>query len=147
MYLKNHIKMFDKLRKPIISNKRIHGIYPYYGAQGIIDFVDNYIFDGKYLLLAEDGNNLRTRTDDVSRIVKGKFWVNNHAHVIQTTEDLLLEYLSYFLNQTDLSGYITGSAQPKLNKENVEYIKINIPSLKKQQHIVNSINCEVKYAC
>lgn len=147
MYLKSYIQIFDNLRKPIISNKRTHGIYPYYGAQGIIDYVDDYIFDGKYLLLAEDGNNLRTRTDDVARIVNGKFWLNNHAHIIKTNQNLLLEYLLYFLNTSDLSGYITGSAQPKLNKDNVESIKINVPSLDIQQHIVNSIDSEVKYAC
>lgn len=147
MFLKDFIIFHDSLRKPVISSKRKFGIYPYYGAQGIVDFVDDFIFDGKFVLLAEDGNNLSLQNEDISRIAHGKFWVNNHAHVLTTNKDMILEYLNYFLNSIDITPYITGSAQPKLNKENVSKIKIEPHSYEEQQHIVNSINREVKYAC
>lgn len=137
MFLKDFIIFHDSLRKPVISSKRKFGIYPYYGAQGIVDFVDNFIFDGKFVLLAEDGNNLSLQNEDISRIAHGKFWVNNHAHVLTTNKDMILEYLNYFLNSIDITPYITGSAQPKLNKENVSKIKIEPHSYEEQQHIVN----------
>ena len=137
MFLKDFIIFHDSLRKPVISSKRKFGIYPYYGAQGIVDFVDDFIFDGKFVLLAEDGNNLSLQNEDISRIAHGKFWVNNHAHVLTTNKDMILEYLNYFLNSIDITPYITGSAQPKLNKENVSKIKIEPHSYEEQQHIVN----------
>ena len=137
MFLKDFIIFHDSLRKPIISSKRKSGIYPYYGAQGIVDFVDDFIFDGKFVLLAEDGNNLSSQNEDISRIAHGKFWVNNHAHVLTTNKNMILEYLNYFLNSIDITPYITGSVQPKLNKENVSKIKIEPHSYDEQQHIVN----------
>lgn len=139
MKLEKYIKVFDYLRKPIntMDRQNLNKIYPYYGAQGIVDYIDNYIFDGDFILLAEDGNNLSTLNENIATWATGKFWVNNHAHVIQTNEFMVQRYLYYWLNFTNLSGYITGSAQPKLNKENVLAIEINPPAIDHQQHIVN----------
>ena len=141
MKLVNFINLYDHLRKPLntMDRQNLNKIYPYYGAQGIVDYVDNYIFDGNYILLAEDGNNLSTLNEPIVNLVQGKFWVNNHAHVIQTNENMNQKYLYYWLTFTNLRGYITGSAQPKLNKENVLSIEINPPSLVEQQHIVNIV--------
>lgn len=129
---------YDKQRIPLSSGQREkrQGQYRYYGAQGVIDYVDDYIFDGKYLLIAEDGENLKSKKQDVAQIVEGKFWVNNHAHVVQGNALCLTEYLCYLLNHTDLSGYITGSAQPKLSQANLNAIAFEVPSIETQQKIV-----------
>jgi len=142
MQLKNYIKVFDTLRKPVNTMERqnLEKMYPYYGAQGIVDFINEYIFDGEYILLAEDGANLLTKSEPLANLVKGKFWVNNHAHVFQTNNLMNQKYLYYWLNSKNLDGYITGSAQPKLNQENLLSIEINPPSLDDQQHIVNTIS-------
>ena len=140
MKLENYIILYDHLRKPVNTMNRanLDKIYPYYGAQGIVDYIDSYLFDGEYILLAEDGNNLATRNENIATWASGKFWVNNHAHVIKTNERMLQKYLYYWLNNTNISGYITGSAQPKLNKENILNMEINPHSLPEQQHIVNT---------
>lgn len=135
--LKDVILLEDKKRKPLSAmerNKR-KGIYPYYGAQEIIDSIDDYIFDGKYILLAEDGENLKSRKKDLVKIVEGKFWLNNHAHIFKTKENVDLEYLYYYLLRMDLSEYITGSTQPKLNQDNMNKIKIKLPKLEIQKKI------------
>ena len=133
---------FDKQRITLSSGQREkrQGQYRYYGAQGVIDYVDDYIFDGKYLLIAEDGENLKSKKQDIAQIVKGKFWVNNHAHVVQGNALCLTEYLCYLLNHNDLSGYITGSAQPKLSQANLNAIVFDIPSIETQQKIVSIIS-------
>ena len=133
---------FDKQRIPLSSGQREkrQGQYRYYGAQGVIDYVDDYIFDGKYLLIAEDGENLKSKKQDIAQIVKGKFWVNNHAHVVQGNALCLTEYLCYLLNHNDLSGYITGSAQPKLSQANLNAIAFDVPSIETQQIIVSIIS-------
>lgn len=133
---------FDKRRIPLSSGQRENrqGQYRYYGAQGVIDYVDDYIFDGKYLLIAEDGENLKSKKQDIAQIVEGKFWVNNHAHVVQGNALCLTEYLCYLLNHNDLSGYITGSAQPKLSQANLNAIVFDIPSIETQQKIVSIIS-------
>ena len=135
--LKDVILLEDKKRKPLSAmerNKR-KGIYPYYGAQEIIDSIDDYIFDGKYILLAEDGENLKSRKKDLVKIVEGKFWLNNHAHIFKTKENVDLEYLYYYLLRMDLSEYITGSTQPKLNQDNMNKIQIKLPKLEIQKKI------------
>lgn len=109
---------FDKKRIPLSAAQREkrQGKYRYYGAQGVIDWVDDYIFDGTYLLIAEDGENLKSKKSNIAQLASGKFWVNNHAHVIQCKKGYDIRYLCYLINLTDLSGYITGSAQPKLSQ-------------------------------
>lgn len=135
--LKDVILLEDKKRKPLSAmerNKR-KGIYPYYGAQEIIDSIDDYIFDGKYILIAEDGENLKSRKKDLVKIVEGKFWLNNHAHIFKPKENVDLEYLYYYLLKMNLSEYITGSTQPKLNQDNMNKIQIKLPKLEIQKKI------------
>ena len=133
---------FDSKRIPLSSKQRSNkqGVYPYYGAQGIIDYVDDFIFDGKFLLIAEDGENLKSRKQKIAQLANGKFWVNNHAHIIQTNEKCILEYLYYMFNILDISGYITGSAQPKLSQSNLNAISINLPSIEAQKKIVSILS-------
>ena len=135
--LEDVIVLEDKKRKPLSTMERSKrkGIYPYYGAQEIIDSIDDYIFDGKYILLAEDGENLKSRKKDLVKIVEGKFWLNNHAHIFKTKENVDLEYLYYYLLRMDLSEYITGSTQPKLNQENMNKIQVKLPKYDIQKKI------------
>lgn len=130
---------YDKQRIPLSSMERQNrkGKIRYFGAQGVIDYIDDYIFDGKYLLIAEDGENLKSNKQNIAQVVTGKFWVNNHAHIIQTNDKCDINYLNYYLNSIDLTGYITGSAQPKLNQANLNNILLNLPNLKIQQKIVS----------
>lgn len=140
--LKDLIVNHSSKRIPLSSRERDarKGKYPYYGAQGIIDGVDDYIFDGEYLLVAEDGNNLKERKADIAQIAKGRFWVNNHAHVLSSNSFSDIRFIKYFLNKIDLSGYITGTAQPKLNKGNLESIRITAPTLQEQKAIANILS-------
>lgn len=118
------IKNHDSKRIPLSSKQRenLKKVYPYYGAQGVIDYVDNYIFDGEYMLIAEDGENLRSRKLPIATIVSGQFWVNNHAHIVTANESSNLLFLCYWLNNNDISEYITGSAQPKLSQSKLNEI-------------------------
>src|SRR5690606_4775680 len=132
---------YDNKRIPLSSSVRKgrSGQYRYYGATGVIDYIDDYIFDGKYLLLGEDGANLLSKAKDLSFIVEGQFWVNNHAHIVQAKENILLEYLNYYFNSLDITEYVTGTAQPKLNQANLNRIPILIPSLDEQLSIVQEM--------
>ncbi|WP_052098891.1 restriction endonuclease subunit S [Paenibacillus stellifer] len=124
-------------RVPLSSRERerLKKVYPYYGAQGIIDYVENYLFDGEYLLIAEDGENLKSKKQHIANIAKGKFWVNNHAHILLNNDLSDLYFLYYYINNTDISGYITGSVQPKLTKANLNMVKVLLPSLPEQRGI------------
>ncbi len=135
------IKVLDFKRIPLSSQERSmrKGYFPYYGAQGIIDYVDDYIFDGTYLLIAEDGENLKSNKQNIAQIARGKFWVNNHAHIVDSNGLCDIRYLCYLLNNIDISGYITGSAQPKLNQANLLSIVVKLPFLNTQQSIANYI--------
>ena len=132
----------DKKRIPLSSIERAkrQGIYRYYGAQGVIDHIDDYIFDGTYMLIAEDGENLKSKKQNIAQLVTGKFWVNNHAHIIQSNESCDLRFLYYLINSIDLSGYITGSAQPKLSQNNLNALVLQIPELIIQQKIVGILS-------
>ena len=122
--------ILDAKRKPLSALQRAkkQGIYPYYGAQGIIDHLDDYLLDGEYLLVAEDGANLETRNQPIANIAKGKIWVNNHAHVLGNNGKCPLNLLGFILNNMNISPYVTGCAQPKLNQENLKNIEIELPS-------------------
>ena len=111
-------EILDAKRKPLSALQRAkkQGIYPYYGAQGIIDHLDEYLLDGEYLLVAEDGANLETRNQPIANIAKGKIWVNNHAHVLGSNGKCPLNLLGFILNNMNISPYVTGCAQPKLNQ-------------------------------
>ena len=123
-------EILDSKRKPLSALQRAkkQGIYPYYGAQGIIDHLDEYLLDGEYLLVAEDGANLETRNQPIANIAKGKIWVNNHAHVLGSNGKCPLNLLGFILNNMNISPYVTGCAQPKLNQENLRNIEIELPS-------------------
>lgn len=136
--LENLVIFHNSERVPLskIEREKKEKIYPYYGAQGIIDYVDDYIFDGDYLLIAEDGENLVSRKSNISRIASGKFWVNNHAHILSCSKDYDMKYLNFFFNMNDISGYITGSAQPKLNKKNLSEFIVKWPKELIRQRVV-----------
>jgi type I restriction enzyme S subunit len=121
-------KNLDNKRVPVTKSKRSAGIYPYYGATGIVDYVDNYIFDEILLLISEDGANLKDRNYPIAFSAIGKYWVNNHAH-IQRFEDIFMQkYVEDYLNMINLTPYLTGMAQPKLNKDRLFTIPIPKPS-------------------
>ena len=131
------IEIFNNKRVPLSAKQRegLEKIYPYYGAQGIVDYVDDYIFDGKYILIAEDGENLKSNNKSICTLATGKYWVNNHAHIIKGNEGTNTDFLYYKLNSINFAPYITGSAQPKLNKENLLNIELYIPSKEHQDKI------------
>ncbi|UAN51628.1 restriction endonuclease subunit S [Serratia sp. JSRIV002] len=129
-------KNLDSKRKPITSGLRETGDIPYYGASGIVDYVKDYIFDGDFLLVSEDGANLLARNTPIAFSISGKTWVNNHAHVLKFETYAERRYVEYYLNSIDLAPYISGSAQPKLNKKNLESIIIPNPSPEEKERIV-----------
>ncbi|MGX2987316.1 restriction endonuclease subunit S [Ursidibacter sp. B-7004-1] len=126
----------NPLRKPITSGLREKGNIPYYGASGIVDYVENYIFDDDLLLISEDGANLIARNTPIAFSVSGKCWVNNHAHVLKFETYEERKFIEFYLNNMDLTPYISGAAQPKLNKQNLNSIKFPIPDLPTQTKIV-----------
>ena len=132
----------DNKRIPLKDSERakIHGRYPYYGASGIIDYVNNYIFDGEYILLSEDGANIILRNSPLAFIIKGKCWVNNHAHVLETKAGNNIYYVCHLLESMNYESLNTGTAQPKLNRENCEKIELPIPSFEEQCKIAESLN-------
>ena len=129
---------FDGQRKPIALSDRAkrERIYDYYGASGVIDRIDGYTHEGEFLLIGEDGANLVSRSTPIAFIASGKFWVNNHAHVIGTIDRITLDYLCYYLNSLDLKPFITGGFQPKLSQGNLNIIPVPFPPLAEQRRIV-----------
>jgi type I restriction enzyme S subunit len=130
---------FDNQRKPVKGLDRVKGQYPYYGANGVVDYVKDYIFDGEYVLLAEDG------VVDISNYpvhyVNGKFWANNHAHILKGHENILdNSYLYYALQNIGFHKYITGSAQTKLNGKVLKTIYVPIPCVTEQQKIATFLS-------
>jgi len=130
----------DSKRKPVTKSSRKSGNYPYYGASGIVDYVSDFIFDGDYLLISEDGANLVARNTPIAFSASGKIWVNNHAHVLQFDTYVTRKYVEFYLNSIDLSKYISTAAQPKLNQENLNKIPIPIPSYEEQERIVSILD-------
>lgn len=135
------INVLDSKRIPLSSKEREsrRGNYPYYGAQGIIDYIDDYVFDGEYLLIAEDGENLKSQKQNIAQIARGKYWVNNHAHILESNGKCDIRYICHLLNKMDISGYITGSAQPKLNQANLCSIEVELPDIQEQKRIAEFI--------
>lgn len=129
----------DRKRIPVKAADRRHGPYPYYGASGIVDHVDAYLFEGLHLLVAEDGENLRSRNTAIAFLANGRFWVNNHAHVLQGNSDNDTRYLSYALEAMDISGYVTGSAQPKLSQAALAAVQVPVPPLDVQRAIAATL--------
>ena len=133
LILENISNQYDSLRKPIKENLRIKGIYPYYGAISIQDYVEEYIFDGEYILIAEDG------ASDIYNYpinyVKDKFWVNNHAHVIKANLENNTLFLNYAFNIVNFNKYLVGGTRKKLNASSLSKIELKIPSLEEQEKI------------
>ena len=131
------VTFLDEQRKPIKSTERSseYKLYPYYGASGVIDYVDDYIFNEELILLSEDGANILDRNYRVAFIVKGKTWVNNHAHVLRPMKNVDISYLSEYLESLKYEKYNTGSTMPKLNQEVCRSIKILLPEYAEQVKI------------
>ncbi len=118
---------FDRMRVPlsVMEREKRRGPYPYYGAAGVLDHVDQYIFEGRYLLMGEDGTVITDRGTPMLQLVDGQFWVNNHAHVLKGTE-ISVEMLYCALSEYRIQGHITGVAQPKITQQNMNRIPINL---------------------
>ena len=140
------VEFLDGQRKPLESAERAHrkGAYPYYGASGIIDYIDNYIFDEPLLLLGEDGANIITRSSPLCFIATGKYWVNNHAHVMRPKQGFDLRFVCEALESIDYTKYNTGTAQPKLNQEKCRQILFTYPCYEEQQCISSFLSSITK---
>ncbi len=132
---------YDGRRVPVKSadREKRRGPYPYYGASGVIDTIDAYLFDGEYLLIAEDGANLLSRSTPIAFRAAGRFWVNNHAHVVQPKSGIVLGFLEIFLNSLDLQHFVTGTAQPKLTQAALNGIAVPLPPTTEQSEIVRRV--------
>ena len=132
----------DSERIPLSVAQRQHlkKTYDYYGASGVIDKVDKYLFDKELLLIGEDGANLINRSTPIAFIAKGKYWVNNHAHVLDACRGMELSYVALFINAISLVEYVTGTAQPKMNQENMNSILLAIPPVKEQYRILEKMS-------
>lgn len=143
----NLVDNYDGVRIPLNQAERVNkkGIYPYYGASGIIDYLDEYIFDGEYLLIGEDGANLLSRSTPIAFKATGKFWVNNHAHVVKPKEGISMDFLIHFFAFTDLSPYVNGMAQPKLNQRDLNAIPVLLPpNLATQNKVAEKLNTQMR---
>lgn len=134
------VEVMDRLRKPITKSDRKSGKYPYYGATGVLDYIDNFIFNERLVLLGEDGAKWGPG-ERSSFIADGEYWVNNHAHVLKPIDNKIIDsYLVNLLNEMDLLPYITGVTVPKLNQEKMRGIKIPLPPIEIQREIVAELD-------
>ncbi|EMP72007.1 hypothetical protein D823_05638, partial [Streptococcus sobrinus DSM 20742 = ATCC 33478] len=125
-------------RKPVKANDRISGEIPYYGANNIQDYVEGYTHDGEYILIAEDGS---AKLDEYSiQYVNGKFWANNHVHVIKPKENLLSRFIYHYLTNFDFKPYLSGGTRAKLTKASLVKIPLPVPSLEIQEKIVQTLD-------
>ena len=131
----------DSERIPLSVDERrmLMKTYDYYGASGVIDKVDRYLFDKPLLLIGEDGANLINRSTPIAFIARGKYWVNNHAHVLDYYNEELMQYMCLYINAISLVDYVTGTAQPKMNQEKMNSIMVALPPLAEQKRIVAKI--------
>lgn len=137
------VDIHDSKRIPLSGKERDqmeNKIYPYYGAASLMDFVDNYIFDGKYLLLGEDGTVVDDKGYPILQYVWGKFWVNNHAHILTGSNGFNVESLYVLFKQTSVASIVTGAVQPKISQANLRSIKVVIPP----KPIIESYNDQVE---
>jgi type I restriction enzyme S subunit len=130
----------DFKRVPVTKRDRYKGQYPYYGASGIVDYVNDFLFDEDLLLVSEDGANLLARTYPIAFSITGKAWVNNHAHVLKFAAIETQKYVEYFLNSIKVDEYVNGMAQPKLNQKMLNSITIHLPELCIQKSIICKFN-------
>jgi len=138
----------DGKRRPVKESDREPGPYPYYGASGIVDYVSAYLIDGDYLLIAEDGENLRTRQTPIAFMSRGKSWVNNHAHIVTGNERADTRFLMYAIQAQDVSPYLTGAVMPKLTQGNLNKIPITHPEEVEDQraiaHILGTLDDKIE---
>jgi type I restriction enzyme S subunit len=137
------IDLHDHRRIPLsgVEREKRQGEFRYYGAQGVIDHIDAYIFDGEYVLVAEDGENLRSRKQPIAQIASGQFWVNNHAHILQAKEGVSNNaFICALLNWIDISPFVTGAAQPKLSQGSLKTIKVRAPDAGTQLQIATVLS-------
>ncbi|MDY0181003.1 restriction endonuclease subunit S [Aliarcobacter skirrowii] len=134
-------EILNHVRVPLSAMERakMQGKFPYYGASGIIDYVDDYLFDGEYVLISEDGENLKSRKTPIAFKASGKFWVNNHAHIVQGKKPFLNDLIVYYFKNLDLNEYITGAVQPKLNKANLLEIPFYLPKSEEEQKAIAEV--------
>lgn len=131
--------ILDNKRKPITKSAREFGIYPYYGANGIQDYVSDYIFDGTYILIGEDGSVITASGNPVVNWVTGKVWVNNHAHILGEKEGVLLRYLFHYIQTIDISSLVHGNI-PKLTGGDLRALQIPVPPIPVQEEIVRILD-------
>ncbi|MCC7263415.1 MAG: restriction endonuclease subunit S [Candidatus Latescibacteria bacterium] len=131
----------DGERVPIskADRERRGKIYPYYGASGVIDKIDGFTHDGRFLLVGEDGSNLRLRSTPVAFEADGKIWDNNHAHVLEFVDPALQNFVAHRINGMDISSFVKGGFQPKLSQENLNRIPVPLPPLAEQAAIVERV--------
>lgn len=130
----------DNRRIPVAENNRVRGEVPYYGASGIVDYINDFIFDEDLLCVSEDGANLVARTTPIAFSISGKTWVNNHAHVLKFEHRCTQTLVENYLNSIKLDDFLTGMAQPKLNKAMLDSIPIPLPEIDEQQKIANCLS-------
>lgn len=140
--LKNAVEFLDGKRRPVKMSDRskMRGIYPYYGASGIVDYVNDYLFDDDLILLGEDGENILSRSTRLAFKISGKIWVNNHAHVLKPQPGFNIGYLCEFLESLDYTLLNSGTAQPKLNKQTCEKILVAQPTTEEQKAIAKALS-------
>lgn len=131
--------ILDSERKPVSQKNRVNGQYPYYGANGIQDYVDGFIFDGIYLLVGEDGSVITANGNPILTWAEGRIWVNNHAHVLKEIRGTKLRYLYHYLHTADISKFVRGMP-PKLNQENLVKIDVLVPPIAEQQRIIEILD-------
>ncbi len=140
-YLEDLAEIHNNKRVPLSSMQRANkkGVYPYYGASGIVDYIDEYAFDGEYVLISEDGENLKSRNTPIAFKADGKFWVNNHAHIVKGKKDFHNDLIIHYFRNLDLNEFITGAVQPKLNKASLTSIPFYLPKDEEEQKAIASV--------
>lgn len=146
--LEEVVEILDRLRVPVnrkerekrIAGKKKDELYPYYGANGQVGWIDDYIFDEKLVLLAEDGGFFDDPTRPIAYVVEGRLWVNNHAHVLRANQEVLPDFLMYALNSTDVISFVSGTTRLKLNQTQMRKIPIPLPPIHIQQAVVDRLS-------
>lgn len=133
-------EVLDSKRVPITAANRVSGQYPYYGANGVQDYVADYIFDDELVLLAEDGGNFGSKEKPIAYRVSGKCWVNNHAHVLKPKAVIDVDYLCYSLMFYDVSGLVNGATRQKLTQSDMRKMEIPLRTMVEQKNIVCRLN-------
>jgi len=123
------------------DRKKISGIYPYYGATGIVDYINDFKFEGEYLLISEDGKALESRNKPIAFLASGKLWVNNHAHILSYNGHCELQYLQTYIESISIKNYITGIDQYKLNRSNLVKIPVMCPPIELQRQFSDMVKC------